>query len=237
MPHPYTVVIIAAAGSGTRMKKTPDKIVAKVKGKYVIDYTIENFERSSFVDEIVLVVSKKNTDKIYRSIKENGFKKVTSIVEGSTSRVLSVSEGLKAVNPKCKYIAVHDGARPLLRPSNIDLLLQKAYKEGNLVCGKKVVDTTKKVNKDGIIEKTIDRSKLFQVQTPQILRFDQYKSAVKEAIKDPEKFTDDSSILEKAGYKVKAIEIDGNNMKITTDEDLEYFKYLVRKGLMQDEKI
>lgn len=230
MTHPYTTAIIAAAGLGTRMKKTPDKILEIIKGKTVIEYTIENFENAAKINDIVIVVHEKNLSEIKDIVKKRKFRKVSAVVPGSTARALSVKNGFDAVSSGCQYILIHDGARPLFSANEIDKILSKAYKTDCLICGKKVTDTIKRITSEGEIKNTVDRNSLFSAQTPQVFKYGIYKDALSRAKGKLAGYTDDASLVKAAGYSVSTYETADHNIKITTDEDLDLFTFFIEKS-------
>ncbi len=216
---PFTSVIIAAAGRSRRMTSTPDKLFAPLCGRYVIERTLTAFEQAKTVDEIVVVTSDENLEKINALLTQRGYGKVAAVVKGGATRAESVKNGVAKLDGRCEFISIHDGARPFITSDEIDRLHTLAYQKGALCCGAPVTDTVKTF-KDSQIGKTLDRASLFAAQTPQIFKKDIYLDALEKAGEKIDSFTDDSSIVEAAGYTVYGEYTTLCNMKITTETDL-----------------
>lgn len=201
--------VIAAAGSGTRMGRG-NKLLIPINGKTVIERTLEAFQKSGCINEIVLVTSPEGEiAKLARA-----FSKVSHIVCGGESRAESVKRGA-AFSGDCDFIAVHDGARPFVSPELIERIAACAEKSGAAVPCVPITDTLKKIS-GGKIEKTLDRSRIFGAQTPQIFRKDLLCRAYEEIQFD---VTDDSSAVEKI-HPVAYVEGDSENIKLTTKFDI-----------------
>ena len=210
--------IIAAGGSGKRLGLKADKPFVKIKNKPILAWTINAVSRSKLVNEIVIVVDKKHVLKTLKLVKEFKLKKVTKIVNGGIKRTDSVRNGVVCVSEDTDIIAVHDGARACIDTKTIDKAILKAKTTGiSCVCVK--VKPTIKEAKNNIITKTIDRSNLFEAQTPQVFKKDILVKAYNK-IKKNKKYTDDVSLVEDLGCKVSVVEGSYKNVKITTKEDL-----------------
>lgn len=201
--------VIAAAGSGTRMGKG-NKLLIPINGKTVIERTLEAFQKSEYINEIVLVTSPEG--EIARLARS--FSKVTHIVEGAQTRAESVRRGIDFADG-CDYIAVSDGARPFVSCELIMRIAESAKKNGAAVPCIPLTDTVKDVD-NGKIEKTLDRSRLFGAQTPQIFRKELLRLAYE---KCGDGVTDESSAVEKI-QPVAYVEGDPDNIKLTTEFDL-----------------
>ena len=210
--------IIAGAGSGKRLGHATDKPFIKIKGKPILAWTIEAVSKANLVNEIIVVVSKNNIDRTKKLINKFKLKKVVQIVVGGAKRTQSVKNGLNAVSNDTDIVAVHDGARTCIDKDTFNKAILATEKTGiSCVCAK-VKPTIKKV-KDNILLGTIDRSNLWEAQTPQVF----FKEILIEAykkMKKNKKYTDDVSLVEDLGYKVKVVDGDHTNIKITTKEDL-----------------
>lgn len=216
---PYTSAIILAAGDSTRMKGINKQLIPLCDIP-TIARTLSAFETSVHVREVVIVTKKINFFKIADIIKEFGFTKVTKMVAGGKSRQQSAELGLDAISDKTEFIAIHDGARPLVTTDSIDKVIEDAYefKASCLAC--KVKDTLKIVNEKGIVVSTPDRNHLYAVQTPQVFEINLYKNALKLATDKEEDFTDDCQLIEALNIPVHIVEGDYTNIKITTKEDV-----------------
>jgi len=213
-------VIITAGGRGKRMGK-PKQFLEILK-KPMLEWTLKAFESLDIISEIILVVSKEN----FKKAKKYGHK--TTI--GGKERTDSVRNGLKLVAKDSDIVVIHDGARPLVTKEIIELAIKTAKRHGACVVGVPVKDTIKKV-KEGKsnlveIEETIDRSKIWQAQTPQVFLKSLIEKGYKKA-KGPK--TDDSNLVENLGVKVKMIMGSYENIKVTTPEDLAVAESIFRK--------
>jgi len=215
-------VIIPASGSGVRYGSKLPKQFIRIDGKEIIAYTLQKFDSLKSVDSIVIATQKKYINKLRYLVKENKFRKVLNIVEGGKTRHDSVSNGLKALRPdKNDFIIVHDAVRPFITVKKIRELMKEVKDCNAVIPGLRINDTTKEVSKNNIIRKTIPRENLWIAQTPQLFRYDILKRAFEKADENKFKGTDESSIVEYAGYKVKIIEGEKTNVKITTNEDIQ----------------
>jgi len=209
-----TVAMIMAGGASSRFGKT-NKLLEKINGKEVICYTIEAFEKSA-VDEIVICANKS----IISDLQKMFFHK---IVEGGATRQESVSNGLNAID--CDYVLIHDAARPMITPEIINNTIELVQKQKAVTVMTKTIDTIKEVQ-NGKIIRTIDRSKLYNTQTPQAFEFQLIKTA-HEKLKG-QNFTDDAGMLEYLGYDVYVVDGDYKNIKITTQSDIELAKIYLK---------
>lgn len=205
-----TSVIIAAGGKGKRMGRP--KQLLKIAGKEVLIRTILAVKKVTRVKEIIVVTTPETFKAVSKKIKGLKF------APAGKERIESVKNGLKEVSPSVALIAVHDGARPLVNPSDIDVCLKAAQKNKAAVLGVFVKDTIKRV-KDGKIIKTLKREELFAAQTPQCYRAEVLRQALKK-FGNQILATDESQLVEKLGITVKAVTGDYKNIKITTPEDL-----------------
>jgi len=220
--------VIAAAGKSSRMNLTnagidESKQFAEINGKYVIGRTLEVFERSEYIHEII--VSARGCDIGRFEQLASGFSKIKSITEGGETRLESVAGAVGRVSQWADYIAVHDGARCFVTPEDIEKVALMAFETGAATAGHKVIDTIKRVDCGGNIEETLERSSLYAVQTPQIFLKERYLRALENAdINAP----DDCYIMERAGYIVSIAECSRYNLKVTDRQDLEFLNLLER---------
>jgi 2-C-methyl-D-erythritol 4-phosphate cytidylyltransferase len=210
-------VIVVAAGNATRMCGV-NKQLLEISGKPVIVRTLEAFENCEAVGRIILVVKEADLYEMQILAEKYNLSKLCDVVKGGGHRQESVNNGLALLKKDEQTVLIHDGARPLVDNATICRVIEglKTYKA--VTCGVKVKDTIKQVSADAVVEKTLNRDSLMAVQTPQGVRVAEYLKAV-EAI-DVSAFTDDTSIMEAAGYKVLITDGDYKNIKITTREDL-----------------
>lgn len=214
-------VIIVAAGSGKRMKSAIAKQYIELKGRTIISYTIETFNNSENIDDIILVTSGDAVDYVKSEIVEKyRFKKVRAVVEGGEERQDSVYNGLKAVPGDTDVVLIHDGVRPFVADKYIAQLESVAMEFGGCVLGAPVKDTIKVCDSEGYITDTPKRETLWLAQTPQCFKYDVIMKAYEKAEQEGYRGTDDSMLAERLGIKIKIVKGDYENIKITTPEDL-----------------
>lgn len=210
--------IIVAAGSGSRLSSETPKQFLQISGKPIIFHTLERFENCGAVDEIVLVLAPGELDRFGSLNGRNEFSKVVRIVEGGSTRAESVRNGLVAVSPQTSIVAVHDGARPLVTEEEISITIKKAEEVGAACLVAAVVDSTKEVS-NGVIVRTLDRSRLRRALTPQAFKYDILVKAF-DAADLTEAVTDECFLVEKLGVPIALVEGSSRNIKITHPDDL-----------------
>ncbi len=220
--------VIVAAGSSSRMQGV-DKLHVEVAGAPILAHTLRAFERCGAIDEVVVVVAAGGGDRAKRLIDDAGARSVAAVVEGGARRQDSVAAGLARLSSAAAYVVVHDGARPMVTPEMIERGLQAARRYGAAIAAVPVTDTLKEVTDDGRVDRTIDRSRLWAVQTPQIFRRDLLERAHREVTED---VTDDATMVERLGEAVHVFVGAQENLKLTTLPDLAIFEALlaVRAG-------
>jgi len=217
-----TTVIIAAGGSSSRMGQ--DKIFTQLCGKPVLLYSLKAFQKAESIDEIIVVANPEKHEQVRELCKNNNLTKVNSVIAGGGDRSESVRNGLEAITNQKGIVAIHDGARPLVTVELINEVIKaaKIYKAAIPVVA--VRDTIKEAD-GGFITSTPDRSKLYQAQTPQAFDLELYRKACNSCLSA----TDDSSLIEQLDIKVKIVDGDYKNIKITTPEDL-----ITAKGFLHE---
>ena len=215
-------VVIAAAGTGSRMKSRINKQYMLLNSRPTLSYSLDVFEKYEAVDEIVIVANPRDTEYCEKEIvKKFGYRKVKKVIPGGEQRQDSVWAGLMQLNrDTTDYVAVHDGARPLLTSALLSDLIRQAEEWGAAIPGVYVRDTLKMVDRDGFVGNTLDRSSTVFIQTPQVFRFQEIYQAYKMALEEGFKSTDDAALFEKYIGRVKVVPGNYNNLKITTPEDL-----------------
>lgn len=229
----YTAIVLSA-GSGRRMHSEIPKQYMDLCGYPVLYYSLKAFEESS-VDEIVLVTGASDIEFCRKEIvEEYGFSKVAAIVAGGSERYLSVYEGLKAASD-ADYVLIHDGARPLIDEDLIRRSMEAVVRAKACVPGVPVKDTIKVADCDGYAAATPNRSSLWAVQTPQSFSVELLKQSYQRLFEVEEQgielpaVTDDAMLVEQmTGHKVKIIDGNYANIKITTPEDLLMAKCFLR---------
>ena len=217
--------VIVAAGTASRMGGI-DKVMAELKGEPMIARTVRTFQECDAVSEIVIVTRQDLILPISGLCKD--MPKVKAVVVGGKSRQESVHLGLNALSSKVKLAAVHDGARPLITWQVIDRTIRAANSYGAAAPAVPVKDTIKVVE-GRVVKSTPDRATLFAVQTPQVFDFDLLRGALKKAEQDGSQVTDDCSAVELMGFKVKIVEGDERNIKVTTPMDLKIAEMLLEE--------
>lgn len=206
--------IIPAGGTSSRFGKS-NKLLEKIGEKEVIKYTVEAFEKSN-IDEIIICANVAIIDDLKKIL--NDCKKVR-IIEGGASRQESVFNGIKAC--ECDYVLIHDAARPMITTDLINTAIDEVVFKNALTVATKTIDTIKEVV-DGKIVKTIDRSKLYNTQTPQAFKYNLIKDAHEKL--SGQNFTDDAGMLEALGQTVYILNGSYKNIKITTQNDIDIAK-------------
>lgn len=219
--------IIVAAGNGTRMKSEKSKQLLEINHIPVIAHTMMAFEKSDFIDEIVVVTREADILIMSDIAREFKISKITSIINGGATRTDSVKNGLSAV--KNKIVAIHDGARPCIKTEDIDKAVQKAMETGAAALGVPVTDTLKRVDENGIITHTVSRDNLWSIQTPQVFDKELIMKAYKEG--NTEGATDDCMLLESIGVKVEMVEGHRSNIKVTVQEDVDLVSAILSKEI------
>lgn len=218
-------VVIVAAGSASRMGGI-DKVMAPLGGEPMIARTVRAFQDCDAVKKIVVVTREDLILPITSFC--SGMDKVKAVVAGGSSRQESVHLGLNALSGEVQLVAVHDGARPLATWQLIDRVIRAANTYGAAAPAIPVKDTIKVVQ-GGVVKQTPDRATLFAVQTPQVFDFDLLRGALKKVEQEQLQVTDDCSAVEQMGMRVKIVEGDERNLKVTTPMDLKIAQMLLEE--------
>ncbi len=223
----YCGAVIVAAGSASRMEGI-DKVMAPLCGEPMIVRTVRQFQECDAIREIVVVTRPDLIVQIMDLCRD--FDKVQAVVVGGESREASVHMGLNTLSDKVRLVAVQDGARPFASWQLIDRVVRAANSYGAAVPAIPVKDTIKQVA-GGLVESTPDRSTLRAVQTPQVFDYDLLRGALVNAKQTKAKITDDSAAVEMMGMKVRVVEGDERNIKITTPMDLKLAQLMLEESL------
>lgn len=219
-------VIIAAAGSGTRMGMDPakSKQFTEIRGVPVIARTLRIFEEIPRISKILIVTRKRDIGAMRELVKKYKFLKADDIIEGGETRQQSVKLGLERLGGgRRDIVLIHDGARPFIRRERVMELIHEIESEHSeaAAVGVPVKDTIKQLDESGFIGSTPERSSLVSIQTPQAFRYDLIMKAHKRAESKGMEFTDDCAVAENlSAERVRVITGDYDNIKITTPEDL-----------------
>jgi len=205
------MAIIPAAGIGARMGSNKPKQFIDLCGKPILAVTLSHFQQCNLVDKIVVVVSKDDVDYCSREIVDRyKLNKVFNVIVGGKRRQDSVRKGLEAVDDLCRWALIHDGVRPLVTTELIEKVIKAAKKFRAVITGLPVKETVKELDDQSMVLRSVDRSQLWLIQTPQMA-------------------TDDAFLIEKMGIPVKIIEGEENNIKVTTPRDLDIARFLMSK--------
>ena len=216
-----------AAGSSRRMGGK-DKMFVRLGGKPTLARVVDVFQRCNSIDQIVVIVGKQNfkigpNDGCRQLAAEQGWSKVIEVCPGGRRRQDSVAAGLRQLS-NCEWVVIHDGARPLVTVDLIDNGLAEARETGAAVAAVPVTDTIKVAGDDWIVQETPPRNSLWAVQTPQVFRYDIITKAYRQITAE---VTDDASLAERLGYKVKLYMGSYDNIKITTPDDLTLAEWML----------
>lgn len=213
----YCSVVVVAAGASERMGR--DKLFLPIGGTPVLALNLLSLERCEAVKEIVVVTRQEKIQAVGALRGEYGISKMSKIVVGGENRTISAHNGVQSVSARADIICVHDGARPFASSEVIEAVLHRAVLDQAAVPALPLRDTVKEAE-DGVVTKTLDRSKLYAIQTPQAFRAEILKGALTKAVREKKSYTDDSAAVEAMGVPVHLTQGDADNIKITTPADL-----------------
>ena len=228
MSSEHVVAVIVAGGVGKRLNLKVHKSFVRLGEKPMLAWTLEAFEKARSVGRIVLVVHPSDIEATQRMIRFFGYRKVLRVVRGGASRMASVSFGLRALPPDAKWVAVHDGARPLVRPELIEATLKAARGPKAAIAAIPIIPTVKQA-RGSWVEKTLDRKRLWAVQTPQVFDRKLLEQAHAKGRTNGSAATDDAALVEALGHRVRIVMGDHRNLKVTTPEDLVMAQALLRR--------
>jgi 2-C-methyl-D-erythritol 4-phosphate cytidylyltransferase len=219
--------IIVAAGDSRRMGF--DKLFATVAGKPVIAHTIHAFERASSVNGIIVVAREDRRDEIRTMVHDENFKKVQSIIPGGKHRQDSVRAGLNHLDSATRWIAVHDAARPLITPEQIERVFQRCVIHGAAALAEPINETLKRADADLIVTDSVDRHQLYAMQTPQLFERPLIEDAYRSVYAENISVTDEVSAVERLGRKVVLVLNGDFNFKITYPRDLRIAEFVLKQ--------
>ncbi len=218
-----TTVIFLAGGVGSRMGASIPKQYMPLKGRPVAQYSFEVFCRHPRVQEIVIVC-----DPAYRSCFVSDFLNIRYALPG-VRRQDSLHQGFKAIEGAPKLVCIHDAARPLIDEEMVTRVLDEAEQHGAATLGMKVKYTLKQSDSNGFVKQTLDRSEIWEIQTPQVLKLDLLSTGLKKMLEKHIEVTDDVSLAELVGAPVKLVPGSCSNVKITTSDDLDFAEFLLSR--------
>jgi 2-C-methyl-D-erythritol 4-phosphate cytidylyltransferase len=216
-----TSAIIVSAGKGVRMNRSTPKQYLLLQGKPVLCHTVMAFNKCPEVDEILLVVPEKDIQYCReRLLSGLHLETPVKVLAGGERRQDSVFNGILSIDDRHGIVVIHDGVRPLIQPEMISRCIDNAKLSGACILGVPLQDTLKMVDKDSLIQATIDRENLWAAQTPQAFHYQLIRDAHETAAKAGVETTDDAALLERMGLRVHILRGTGENLKITTNDDL-----------------
>ncbi len=216
--------IVLAGGNGTRLDPNKKKQYIQINNKDILQYTLEKFEKISNINNVIVVCSE--SDQEY--INSYGLSKVKKFANPGVERMFSVNSALSMLDVDTDVVIVHDGVRMFFNENKVESLVEMASKKGGAIYAVKSTDTIKKVENMEVCE-TVDRSNLYNVQTPQAFDVELLKDCYSKIINSNTICTDDSMVVElMSDTKIQIIESDYDNIKITTKIDLEIAKAILR---------
>lgn len=229
MKQADTAAILVCAGNATRMGGI-HKILHPLGNTTVLHQVLRSFCQCESIAELLVLCREQDTEAFRQAAKEisDTLTSPVRITAGGATRQQSVRNGFHALQSSAEYIAVHDGARPLIRPEDIERVIQAARSSGAATLGVPVKDTIKTVSADGIITDTPPRETLWLTQTPQVFSRKLYSEALRKAEEDGKDYTDDCQLVEALGVKVCMTRGDYSNIKLTTPEDFTVAEALLR---------
>jgi 2-C-methyl-D-erythritol 4-phosphate cytidylyltransferase len=229
-------VIITAGGLGKRFGEGIDKLPKQfipLSNKPIIAHSIETFESSNLIKEIILVVPDNWVEYAQAQIVDKfNIKKVSNIISGGAERQESVGKGFGTLSTKPDIVAVHDGARPFVSLEIIEEVIRQAADSGGAIAAIPATDTIKESSSEHIIEKTVARNKIWFAQTPQAFKHEILLEAFEKASEEGYLGTDEAELVERIGREVKLVLGSKNNMKITTPEDLDLGELILQTGVV-----
>lgn len=233
--EPVCGALILAAGSGRRMElgegNDTNKVFLDIGGMPVIAHTLLAFERCKKIDKIVVATRECDIPLCHEVAKDFGITKLVSIVSGGSERQHSVKNGLDELLGKCDFVAIHDGARCLIKESDIDKVVDEAFGFGAAALATPCTDTLKKAGKSMEISADVERQDVYRMQTPQVFEIDKFCAAHEKAAHDGFLSTDDCAVATYAGMNVKLVCGSASNMKLTTQDDMEIMNAILMNRL------
>lgn len=216
----HTTAVIVAAGSSARMGGDTPKQFLPLCGMPVVAMTIRAYEEADCIDDIILVV-RPGDDETYREYSEKfGFHKIRAIVHGGKTRQESVMNGIEAAAEGTAFFAIADGARPLTTPDMIRSVCLDAYKYGAASAASRTVDSVKTADEKGFVTGSVERGSAWNAATPQVFGANIYRAAAYTAREANFEATDDNSLVERIGRRIKLVDCGRENIKITTEYDI-----------------
>lgn len=217
--------IIVAAGSSRRVGF--DKLFVSIAGKSVVEHAIDAFEQAESIDEIIVVARTDRVPEFEDALRSR--KKVRRVIAGGEHRQDSVRAGLHTLGEGVTHVAVHDAARPLVTPEQIERVFAQSRAHGAAALAEPVTDTLKRADKKLHVTESVDRDQLYAMQTPQIFERALLEEAYRAVFAKGLRVTDEVSAVERLGRKIVLVPADGSNLKITYERDLRLAESILRE--------
>tara|TARA_B100000029_G_scaffold482199_1_gene531955 strand:+ start:400 stop:1080 length:681 start_codon:yes stop_codon:yes gene_type:complete len=211
-------LLIAAAGSGSRMGASRNKLLLQLAGRPVLAWTLDAVLAAEKINWVGIVGQPLDKPSIMNLVE--GSNKPIQWINGGSTRQQSVQLGLAALPPEAKHVLIHDGARCLVEPALINKCSEAVSAGDAVIAATPVIDTMKRVNNEGFILNTLERSELWAAQTPQGFFVSELVEGHSLAIENGWEVTDDASLYERLGWPVRILESAPSNIKVTTPFDL-----------------
>lgn len=226
--------VIVAAGSSQRMGK--DKLFLPLNGHPLIAFTLSKFQRCNAIDEIVLVTRPERRGEFEEVVTSYAISKPVRFADGGVERQDSVWNGIHASSPQTAIVLIHDGARACIVPEAIEKIVLAAKEHGAAVVATKVTDTIKEADPGMTVVRTVDRTHLWAVQTPQGFRIDWIKDSYAEVRRQGKVVTDDTAAVELIGKTVHLVENATPNLKVTWPSDVPLAEWFLRDYALERKK-
>lgn len=211
--------ILLAAGRGTRLGF--DKILTPLAGRAVLEYSLEVFQACDEIREIIIPTRPDIEEGVRTCLSRVGIKKPVQVIIGGEERQDSVLAGLRACSEDSRLVLIHDSARPLIHVDLVARITRAAREHGGALCGRPSADTLKRANGDNEAIETVDRSRIWLVETPQVFRREEILEAYERVVREKLSVTDDAAAWELGGGRARLVETGGLNLKITRPQDWE----------------
>ena len=216
-------LVVPSAGSGRRLKTSVPKPFVAVAGKPLLIHTLKRLVRNFRFDQVVVAVEARQTERVKKLLRR--FRFHADVVAGGKTRAESVYKAVSNVKPSVEWVLVHDAARPWVTGKLVRRVLNAARKTGAAICGLPATATVKKINiKNNSVIRTEDRNSLILVQTPQVFRKDLLEARYRRLGRGAFRCTDEAALFDGTKINVKVAAGEARNLKITTPEDLEFFR-------------
>lgn len=230
--------VVPAAGKGERLGGRHSKAFVPLAGRPLVLHALQTLQRTPIIGWIVVVVRPQDRARMERLVRASGLTKVSAVVPGGASRAASVAQGVATLPPGVRWVLIHDAARPCVSPSLIRSVVTRTRRFGAAACGLQASVTVKAADRTNMIRLTLDRERLWFMQTPQAFRRDWFSDSLARVDGEGDGMPDDVALLEWAGFPVRVVPGDPLNIKVTTKDDLLLAEAILRTRVkMGDERV